>query len=158
MGTSQVAINAFSLFESGDYTLAGVGTSATQALAGAIINVVVTQIDGVNIAPISLGSVNGSVAFNLAANPGVVQPWSLGLTFDVDAALTNQNIPHSLGATKLEVAIDNQLLTFSQTSSLAFISKKDFRIDVDEVIPEPTTLVMLLGGCLALGTVRRTRR
>ncbi len=158
MGQSGVAIDQFSLFEGGDYTLAGTGTSATQALAGAIIHVVVTQVDGVNIAPVSLNSVNGSVGFNLAANPGVVQPWSLGLTYDVDAQLAAKNIPFSLGATKLEVVINNQLLTFSQTSSLAFIAKKDFRIDVDEEVPEPTTAMMLLGGCLAIGAiVRRVR-
>jgi hypothetical protein len=157
-GSSGVAIDQFSLFEGGDYTLAGTGTSATQALAGAIVSVVVTQVDGVDIAPVSLGSSNASVAFNLAANPGVVQPWSLGLSYDVDAQLTSKGIPFSLGATELEVVVNNQLLTFSQTSSLAFIAKKDFRIDIDTEVPEPATAMMLLGSCLAIGAIVRRAR
>lgn len=161
MGTSQVAIDNLSLFESGDYSLAptGGGTSATQAIAGVIMQVNVTQIDGVNLgAPINLGSVNASLTRTLVANPGVVQPWSLSLNFDVDAALSNREIPFTLGATKLEVTIDNQLLTFSEPGTLAFIAKKDFRIDVDTEIPEPTTALLMLAGCFAMGAVSRRGR
>jgi len=146
-----IGINSISMFESGDYTLAGVGTAATQAIAGAIMQATVTQINGINVAPINLIPVNGSVAFNLVANPGVVQPWSLGLMIDVAGQLgANQH------ATKVEVVIDNQLLAFSETGSVAFIAKKDFRVDV-EVIPEPASRLLLLCGYLAWGSMARRR-
>jgi tight adherence protein C len=67
------------------------------------------------------------VAFNLAANSGIVQPWSLGLTLNVAAQVAAQ-FGANARATKVEVAIDNQLQALSQTSaqgsSLAFIAKK----------------------------------
>jgi hypothetical protein len=158
MGSQGAAIDQFSIFEGGDFSLAGGGSNATQALAGVVAQVIVTQVDGVDITPTSLGSANASVGFNLANNPGIVQPWTLGLTFDVDARLAAANIPFGLGATKLEVAINNQLLTFSEAASLAFIAKKDFRIDIDTEIPEPATAMMLVGGCLAIGAVLRRSR
>ena len=47
----------------------------------------VHEINGVPIAPINLTPVNGSVAFDLNSNPGVAQPWGLGLTLNVSAQL-----------------------------------------------------------------------
>jgi len=147
------AITSLNLFEAGDYTLAGGGTNATQALAGAILRVSVTQIGGVDVAPIGLSPVNGSVGFNLAANPGVVQPWSLGLSLNVAAQLDPEQ-----RATRIEVVIDNQLLTFSEAATSAFIAKKDFRVDVGVVIPEPSTLALLLVACAGLSAVSRRAR
>jgi hypothetical protein len=151
MGNASVAIGSISLTEAGDYSLTGVGGAATQALAGAIIRATVTQIDGLNVAPIDLTPVNGSVGFNLAANPGIVQTWSLGLSLDVAAQLTSRGIPFRIGATKIEVAINNQLQTLSQVDSQAFIAKKEFRIGIDrDFIPEPSTFALVgiaLCGC-----------
>jgi hypothetical protein len=144
-----VGITSISLFEAGDYTLAGTGTTATQVLAGAILRAIVTQVDGVDVAPIDLLPVNASVGFNLAANPGVVQPWSLGLSLDVASQLgAGQN------ATRIELVIDDQLLAFTESSSIAFIAKKDFRIDVTTaMVPEPAALLLLL----VAGTAWRAR-
>jgi hypothetical protein len=146
-----VGIDMIRLFEAGDYSLTGVGTAATQALAGAIMRAVVTQIDGVNVAPIDLMPVNASVGFNLVANPGVVQPWQISLAMNVEAQLTSRGIPHRIGATKIEVVIDNQLQSLSQIDSQAFIAKKEFRIGIDrDFIPEPSTFALLgiaLCGC-----------
>ena len=151
-----VAIDQISLFEAGDYTLVGVGTSATQVLAGAIMRVTVTEIDGVPRAPLNLTPVNASVGFNLAANPGVVQPWSLGLSMNIDAQLAGMGIPFVAGATEIEVVIDDELLALSETSSIASIAKKDFRIDVvTEVIPEPAALTW--AGLALCGLSRRRR-
>jgi hypothetical protein len=159
MSTAGGQISSIKLSERGDYSLTGVGTNATQALAGAIIQATITQINGAAVAPFSLTPVNASVAFNLAANPGIVQPWSLGLTLNVAAQVAAQ-FGANARATKVEVAIDNQLQALSQTSaqgsSLAFIAKKDFRIDIggDGVIPEPGTLLLLMSGCMGLVAVR----
>jgi len=147
-----LGILALNLAEAGDFSLQGVGTSATQAAAGAIVRVIVTQIDGVNVAPISLVPTNASVAFNLAANPGIVNPWSLGIGVDIVAQLGGGQ-----RATQLEVVIDNQLSALSEANSAAFIAKKDFRIEVT-AIPEPSTALLLLGACAALTAVARVRR
>ena len=156
-GPNFVGIGTINLFEAGDYSLVGGGTAATQALAGAIMRAAVTQIDGVNVAPIDLTPVNASVGFNLAANSGTVQPWSLGLSLNVGGQLAARGVPFLAGATKVEVVIDNQLIALSQPDSLAFIAKKEFRIDVDEeFIPEPSTA--LLGGLALCGLGLAVRR
>lgn len=149
-------IDAIQLFESGDYTLAGIGTSATQAFAGASMRITVTQIDGVNVAPIALSPVNMSVAFNLAANPGVVKPWSITFAIDIDAALTALGRSFNVGATKVDVVINNALGAVSEPGSIAFIAKKDFQISI---VPEPSTIGLLLSSGLAgLVLLRRQRR
>ncbi len=130
---STKAITDIGLFERGDYTLAGVGTAATQVQAGAVILASVTAVNGIPVAPIPLTAVNGSVGFNLLANPGIVQPWSLGLGLNVAA-----QVP---GATKIDVVINNSLIAISEPSSIAFIAKKDFVIDVD-VVPEPSSFAL----------------
>jgi hypothetical protein len=153
MSDPLVGISSIDLFEAGDYTLTGSGTAATQALAGAIIRATVTQINGVNVAPLSLTPVNAALAFNLAANAGIVQPWSLSLSLDVASQLAaNQR------ATKVEVVVANQLSTLSESGSLAFIAKRDSRVDVDtEVIPEPSTLLIMIGACLAIAATGSRR-
>jgi len=152
-----VGINTINLFEGGDFTLAGSGTNVTQSLAGAIMRVTVTQINGVPVAPIVLSPSNASVGFNLASNPGIVQPWSLGLGLNVAGQLAPGQI-----ATKVDVSIDNSLLTFSQPGSLAFIAKKEFLINLTSTtsgnpfIPEPTTMTLsLLAGVALVGLRRR---
>jgi hypothetical protein len=154
-GGNQIAINTIQLFEAGDFSLLGTGTSATQAIAGAIIRVTVTEINGVPVAPIVLSPSNASVTFNLVSNPGLVQPWSLGTTINVDGQLAaNQN------ATRVEVAIDNQLATLSQLNTEAFIAKKEFILNVSTIttiVPEPTGLC-LLGAIAGATLLKRSRR
>jgi PEP-CTERM motif len=155
LGSIANPINSINLFEAGDYSLAGVGTSATSAFAGAIIRVTVTQINGVDVVPFDLAPSNASVGFNLIANPGILQPWSLGTSVNIASQL-----PQGQRATEVEVAIDNQLLTFSQAASLAFIAKKDFRIDIgnNPPIPEPGTMMMALLAVTMTGAFARRSR
>jgi hypothetical protein len=102
----------------------------------------VTQINGLPVAPINLVPVNASFGDSL---PGavVVAPWSLGLVLDVAGQLGANQV-----ATKVEIAINNTLVSSSETSSVSFIAKKDFRIDLtpdivgDPFIPEPSTLLL----------------
>jgi hypothetical protein len=166
-GGAGAAIDTFSIFESGDYTLFAAPPGAfnpisTTANVVLQISVWATQIDGVNVAPIPLPGLSGSLSFNLLANPGS-DFWSLNRTYDVDAALNSEQVPFAFGATRLEVAIDNKLITTSTaaqetfTSSLSTIAKKDFSVDVTIRIPEPTSLMLLVGGCLSLAAGRRIR-
>jgi hypothetical protein len=151
-----VGVNAITLFETGDFTLAGLGTPATAALAGSIMRVTVTELDGVDVAPISLAPVNGSVGFGLPPSQ-IVQPWSLGLTINVAAQL--QNISDKT-ATEVEVVIDNTLVSLSEILSTSLISKKDFRLSVNTTgtlrtfnavdVPETGSTVWLLGGGIGL--------
>jgi hypothetical protein len=141
---SALPITALSLFERGDFTLAGVGTAATQVQAGAVLLATVTEINGVAVAPINLPAVNGGVSFNLAANPGLVQPWSLGLNLPVGVA----------GATRIDVVINNALVAASEAGGIAFIAKKDFIVR-GEIVPEPATFAMLgLALCGLVGAGR----
>ncbi len=155
-----VAIEQLNLFEAGDYSLIGLGTTNTQALAGASIRVVVTEIDGVAVAPINLAPSNAFVAFNLIANPGIVQPWAIQMSVDIDAALSSMNRSFTAGATEIEVVINNQLIALSEPSSVAFIAKKQFIIDLEtdvgDVVPEPATVSVLALG--AFGALMRRRR
>jgi hypothetical protein len=152
---SALGVDMISVFEAGEYSLVGTGTAATQALAGALMRATVTQINGVDVAPLGLLPVNASVGFNLLANPGVLQPWSLGLGLNVAAQLGPDR------ATRIEIVIDNQLVALSELASLAFIAKKDFRIGIDTgdhpPVPEPSAMLLLLSGCAAFQAARRRR-
>jgi hypothetical protein len=71
-----VGIDTISLAEAGDYSLAGLGGPGTAVFSGAILRASVTQINGVNVAPIDLLPTNAS--FSDALPPTViVNPWSL---------------------------------------------------------------------------------
>jgi hypothetical protein len=149
-----VGISSISLFEAGDYTIAGAGTAATSVFAGAIIRATITEINGAAVAPIVLPAVNGSFGDSLPGNV-IVGPWSVGLLLDVGAFL-----PANQFATKVEVAINNSLVATSEPGTVAFIAKKEFRIDivpdpVDLSVPEPTSFVLASVILCGLGLVRR---
>lgn len=157
---NHVAINTINIFESGDFTLAGTGTSTTQVTAAASISAKITEVDGVTLANPVTTFANASVTFNLAANPGAVQPWSIGLSIDLNAFLSSESVPYSNGATRVEIAVDDTLLSISQPSTIAHITKKEFVIDLETstegVIPEPGTAALAMVVLSGL-TLRRKR-
>jgi hypothetical protein len=147
-------LKTLSLHEAGDYTLLGGGTAATSAFAGAILRATVTEINGAAVAPIVLAPANASVGFNLAANSGVTQPWSLGTSINIAGQLAaGQN------ATKVEIQINNQLDALSQPGTIAFIAKKEFILtgDTGPVVPEPATMGLAGLALCGLGIASRKR-
>ena len=143
-------LQSLNLFEAGDYTLLGAGGPATFVTAAATIHATVTQINGVNVAPIVLLTSNASVTNSLPGNAGALTPWSLGVSIDVAGQL-----PAGQNATKVDIIIDNQLIAASQPTSAAFIAKKEFIITT-EIVPEPTTVGLAgLALCGAFVAARR---
>jgi hypothetical protein len=95
------------------------------------------------------------VAYDLVSHSGVDQSWQLDLTTDLAAELTSRSIDFDHGVTKVSVVLDNGLLAFSEAASGASISKQDFTVTVDEVVPEPSTALLALLGLAATTTLRR---
>jgi hypothetical protein len=144
-------LNSLNLFEAGDYTVAGVGTPATRVFAAASLRATVTQINGVNVAPINLVPSNASVGFALPPNQ-ILQPWTLGVGLNI----AGQLLPGQR-ATKVDIVINNQLLALSEPGSAAFIAKKEFILTGD-VVPEPGTLAMAGLALCGLGAVAARKR
>jgi len=149
-----VGITSLGLFEGGDYSLLGAGNPSTSVFAGAIITVTVDAVNGLPVAPFNLPPVNASVGFNLVANPGISQPWSLGTGIPI-------TVPGGGVATRISVTVDNSLASISQPGTIAFIAKKEFRIDIvpgsGGRLPEPGTFVLMSLASMIGLVVRRTR-
>ncbi len=157
MGTT---IKSITFSEGGDYSLLGTGSAATLInYALAVGSISVLEVDGVALAsPVALAGASSSGQDDLSAGPESLASWSLSLAYDVDAALLSAGVPFEFGATKLELAIDDQLAAISELSSIAYIAKKDFMIDVTTVpIPEPSTAALLGLVLCAVGAARRIR-
>lgn len=148
------------LSEAGDFTLFGAGTALTSVAAGISVSIEILEVDGVPITPIN-AFVSNSITRDLVSDgPVVLAPWSNGVLVEFAPILTANEIEYTYGVTKARIAIDDQLIAISEPESVAFIAKKDFRIQPGTVlVPEPSAAVLFLAlglaGCGMRASLRR---
>ena len=176
-GTLSMGINALpgnlideiQFRERGDFRLVGLGGMGTFAAVTMKVFVDVIEIDGqaVNI-DLGPGGTNDpwDMVFtpsngdwdllNDGPGPLVDGDWSGALDIDVTQALIDLGYDGS--ATKVKINLDNALITLSEEGTTSFIKKKDVDGLTITVVPEPSTLLMMVTGCLFLGRRRFGRR
>lgn len=160
------AIPSINFWEVGDYTLAGTGTAGTWVDVTANFYINILKVDGAAITPLNLFgtmtfSPNANGMLTLPANPGVGLLWSGVYSLDLNAALTLAGISYNGGATEVSFTLDNELLAISESGTIARIQKKDFQgsVGIEVIVPEPTTLTMILcGGAVMLMRSRNGKK
>ncbi|MCU0772161.1 MAG: PEP-CTERM sorting domain-containing protein [Verrucomicrobia bacterium] len=150
------AIEILQFGEGGLFNLIGNGTAATYAKVTAIFFIDIVEVDGIAIDPVKLIK---SMTFTPAASGSFslptysVGPWTGSLSVDLENELVTRGTQFSLGATKVKVDLDNNLATVSESGTSAFIDKKDFSGFSLTVVPEPTSLSLMLLGLIGLGAI-----
>lgn len=151
-------ISAFNYSEGGLTTLNApfnAGDAFAQVIGFASVKVL-----EVNSSPVSLPAIQSFMTVSPLDGQYLLS--SIGGTDYATGWSGTMSIPLPAGTTKALVTLDNNLFAASMgAGSRAFIDKKSFDIDIDTVIPEPTTA--LLGATLllawSLGPIRlRTSR
>lgn len=161
-------INNLQFTEAGDTTLGGSpSTDATFSSVTTDIFIDVIAIDGVNVPTIiniqdSMTFTPSGGFFELNTDSGggffYQTVWNGFVLIDIEQALIDQGIDFVNGATKINVAIDNTLSANSILGTSSFIKKKDFDgITVTSNVPEPSTTLLAMLGCLASLTSARRR-
>ena len=116
-----------------------------------------TQVNGVDVAPVRPDAGQRFGGVQPGREPGL-RPTVVAGIGDECCRTSCHAVRGQARATKVEVVIDNQLQALSQATAWHSLTRRVFRIEIDEaVIPEPTTLLLLLGGCLGLAAVRDAR-
>lgn len=147
-------ISALTFSEGGDYTMSALGAALAQVSASLnVFELSIVGVDGSPIAPVVLSDTQ-SVTLNLPGDPPTGL-WNLSSSFDLDAALTGAGHSFALGATKIVAKINNTLTALSQPGSVAGIFKKDFDIDPETRVPEPTTMALAAFGLVGMLIKRR---
>ncbi len=171
------ALTSFEVAESGLATLFTLDGNPFAGVLG-LVEIDIVGIDGAAVTPIDLTGV--SMSFTPAggsylhsdvndspidssfppAGPLFSTGWSGGVSVDLDAVLDGLGIDYDLGVTKINVTLNNQLISATtQLGESAFIDKKDFDIIVETRVPEPTSITLaLLGLGMVLAYGRRAKR
>jgi hypothetical protein len=83
--------------------------------------------------------------------------WSGMLLVDIDQALVSAGVNFELGATRVNVDLDNTLVALSQAGTSSLIAKKDHMI-ITTNIPEPASWGLVMVGMFAGAMGRRRLR
>jgi hypothetical protein len=94
------------------------------------------------------------VNFNLVSSPGL-GVWIISSTMNVAAQMAGLGFTPAQLATKVDVVINNSLVTTSQAASASNIAKTRFDISLT---PEPHSLALAGMAMCGLGVVRSRRR
>jgi hypothetical protein len=96
-------------------------------------------------------------AWTLAGGPVTGQLWNGLLNLNVTAVLASRGITGH--ATLVALTMDNTLTTSSELNTQAFIAKKAAGLSVTpEIIPEPSTVMLVGIGLIGLLAVSRRNR
>ena len=144
--------------ESGDYTLAGLGTAQATASVAAPVRWTITHVDGAPLAmPVSGAdslTFTPSGNFSLPGDLGTGALWDGELNVDVAGFAADNGITGNV--TKVEFMLDNTLSVAAADGGSAAIFKKDFSGVIINV-PEPGSLALLVVGLIGFATRRRRR-
>ena len=160
--------------EAGDISMFGTGTDATGVDVSASFFVTIYEVDGVELSQTitkTFGfnsmtfnpNANGTVLYNtdLGGVGSVFSPaqteWDGSIYIDLNSILDENFTSYIDGVTRVSFNIDNVLIAATETGTSAFITKKQvggFSVTSD-VIPEPASLVLILGTTSGLAFIRR---
>jgi hypothetical protein len=153
------AIDSFSAEATGILSLTGFGTSLTTAMEAITISLVIDEVDGNPIAPLTQ-PLSASVLFQMFPNPFVDEPWSILSSANLAGILTLNSVPFTFGATHALISFTNTLSTTSEGESTASIRKDAFSVSASTIpttaVPEPSSLCLVGLGVMA--AYRRLRR
>jgi hypothetical protein len=145
--------------ESGEFSLLGTGTAATSVTAGVSVTVDILEVDGDPITPISVFASNSIMRDLVTDGPVALAPWSNGVLIEFGPVLTANGVDFDFGVTKAQLVFDDQLVAISEAASVAFIAKKDFRLEPGIVpnmpAPEPSAALLLFAAAAGLAAARR---
>lgn len=146
--------------EAGDFSLAGIGTANTHVTIATTFFFDILKVDGNAIDPVSFSAQmtytpTGSGQFDLLNNPGIGNIWTGLYTLNLNDVLTANGISFSSGVTEVRVNLDNTLLAVSESGSVAYLAKKDFKGFGITVVPEPSTIAISLFGAALLFGARK---
>lgn len=169
MGKSGNGITNILLAEAGDVSLTGFGTDATFAAVTTNITIDILETDQgpaninyqTSITNFSPSGGTFGQATDGGGGPLFSSNWSGAVLIELGPILTNNGRVGEI-ATKVNVNLDNVLSALSENGTVATIAKKDFdasgfSIRIQTNVPEPSTIVLTLGGILGLASGFRRR-
>ena len=158
-------LKSLELSEAGDVSLTGFGTAGTFAAVRSLISIDILE---TNLGPVN---VNSQTTMNFTPSDGDFDQatdggggplfssnWTGGALIEFGAILSDNGHAGEV-ATKVNINLDNVLSAISEAGTVATIAKKDvdtsgLTIEVN-IIPEPATALLAVGGLLTIAASRR---